>query len=134
MGIDAIDHVNIRSSLMDETIAFYGTLLGLRVEASPGEEDPRVSAWVYAPDGRPVIHVNSVRPGADFLGETRDWSTVTGTGRIHHVAFECSDYDEMRARLTDAGLTLRYSDVPQISLRQIFAHDPNGVLLELNFR
>jgi catechol 2,3-dioxygenase-like lactoylglutathione lyase family enzyme len=134
MGIDAIDHVNIRSSHMEASIAFYGTLLGLRVEASPGETDPKVSTWVYAPDGRPVIHINCVRPGPDFLGDTRDWDSIEGTGRVHHVAFECSGYEEMRARLSDAGLTLRYSDVAEISLRQIFAHDPNGVLLELNFR
>ena len=29
---------------------------------------------------------------------------------------------------------MRFNDVPQMNLRQIFVNDPNGITLELNFR
>jgi catechol 2,3-dioxygenase-like lactoylglutathione lyase family enzyme len=134
MAIEAIDHVNVRCAHMEKSIAFYGTILGMKVEPAPGQSDLRENAWVIARDGRPVVHLNLAKPDADFLNEQRDWSGLKGSGRVHHVAFECSDHEGMRRTLSEAGLSLRFNDVVEIGLRQIFAHDPDGILVELNFR
>lgn len=134
MTIEALDHVNVRCADIDKSIAFYETMLGMTVEPPPGAVDMRQNAWIVAKDGRSVVHLNLATPGADFLKDSRDWSDVSGSGRVHHVAFECSDYDGVRKTLGEAGLALRFNDVPEIALRQIFVHDPDGILVELNFR
>lgn len=134
MAIDALDHVNIRSSHMAESVAFYTDILGMTATPGPGYRDLTEVAWIRAPDGRPVVHLNVADDAPDFLGESRDWNGVTGTGRVHHMAFECSEYGVVCDRLIKAGVTMRFNDIPQIALRQIFTHDPNGVLIELNFR
>jgi catechol 2,3-dioxygenase-like lactoylglutathione lyase family enzyme len=56
------------------------------------------------------------------------------TGAIHHVAFECDDYEDCLSRIEVMGLRYETAEVSEISLRQIFVNDPNNVLLELNFR
>lgn len=134
MSVNALDHVNIRTSLMDESIAFYRNMLGMTVTPGPGMSDTSENAWIVADDGRPVVHLNRVLEGSDFLGDDRDWSALRGSARVHHVAFDCADYDGFRARLAAAGLALRFNDVTSINLRQIFVHDPNDILIELNFR
>ena len=40
----------------------------------------------------------------------------------------------MRARLNQAGLTFRERVVPGGALKQLFVPDPEGVLVEINFR
>lgn len=134
MAIDSIDHVNVRCTDIGRSISFYEAILGMRAQAAPGQADMNEIAWIIAQDGRSVVHLNREIEGADFLNEDRDWSHVTGSGRVHHVAFECSDYESMRHTLASTGLSLQFNDVPQINLRQIFVHDPDGVLIELNFR
>ena len=134
MAINALDHVNIRTSLMVESIAFYGEMLGMSVTVPPGAKDISDNAWIVADDGRPVVHLNRVLEGSDFLGDDRDWSALRGSARVHHVAFDCTDYEAFRARLVEAGFALKFNDVTAINLRQIFVHDPNDILIELNFR
>lgn len=134
MSINALDHVNIRTSLMGESIAFYGEALGMTVTVPPDMTDVSENAWIVADDGRPVIHLNRVLEGSDFLGDDRDWSDMRGSARVHHIAFDCADYDGFCARFAQAGLAMRFNDVTAINLRQIFVHDPNDILIELNFR
>ena len=134
MSINALDHVNIRTSLMGESVAFYRDMLGMKVTIPPGMTDVSDNAWIVSDDGRPVVHLNRAVEGSDFLGDDRDWSALRGSARVHHVAFDCADYDGFRRRLGEAGLALRFNDVTAINLRQIFVHDPNDILIELNFR
>lgn len=133
MTILTLDHVNVRTTAMEQSRRFYQDLLGMAVAAAPGTSDLNVGAWVHSSDGRPVIHLNLAPEGADFLGETRNWAELSGSAQVHHLAFRCSDYDATLARLQDAGLELRFMEVPQIGLRQIFVRDPNDILIELNF-
>ncbi|HEY4546963.1 MAG TPA: VOC family protein [Pedomonas sp.] len=133
MSINSLDHVNIRTSRLDESIAFYRDILGLTVGTIPGFQDTSRGAWIEAGNGRAVIHLNAAMPGPDFLGEDRNWSEIKGSGRVHHVAFDCTDFEAMHQRLTDAGIPLKLNTVEAINLRQIFIQDPNDVLLELNF-
>ena len=134
MAIKAIDHVNIRTAKLAESIAFYRDALGMDVQPGPGEKDMDRFAWVYAGDGRPVVHLNIADDSSDFLGEGRDWEGVSGSARVHHVAFDCDEYDALRARLEASGFALRFNEVAVIDLRQIFVYDPNDILVELNFR
>jgi catechol 2,3-dioxygenase-like lactoylglutathione lyase family enzyme len=75
-----------------------------------------------------------VRDRLGSLAGSLELSSLNGGGAIDHIAFECADYDQMRAKLQARGLKFTSNDVPMIKLRQLFVNDPNGVTLELNFR
>jgi catechol 2,3-dioxygenase-like lactoylglutathione lyase family enzyme len=135
MKVRTLDHVNIRTERVAETVEFYTTMLGMVVKPPPGGTDTSRGAWIYDDDDRPVLHVGSYEaryPGDGMLKNAQ--APTVGTGNIHHVALECLGYDELVARLKAANLQIATSDIPSIQLRQVFVEDPNGVTLELNFR
>ena len=57
-----------------------------------------------------------------------------GTGSFDHVAFRGDDFGEMRARLVAAGVAFKERVVPGGRLSQLFVPDPEGVLVEINFK
>jgi catechol 2,3-dioxygenase-like lactoylglutathione lyase family enzyme len=57
-----------------------------------------------------------------------------GTGSFDHVAFRGDDFQAMRARLQEAGVAFKERVVPGGQLSQLFVPDPEGVLVEINFR
>jgi catechol 2,3-dioxygenase-like lactoylglutathione lyase family enzyme len=57
-----------------------------------------------------------------------------GTGSFDHVAFKGDDFGAMRERLQKAGMTFKERVVPGGRLSQLFVPDPEGVLVEINFR
>lgn len=142
--IRQLDHYNIRTFKIDETVRFYVDILGLR--DGPFMAPRSMGAWLYDMTDRPVVHliaidpddpepaIGRIRERLEGLGAEIDTSTWTGGGAVDHVAFECEDYDGQVAKLEERGIPYRESFVPQINLRQIFINDPNGVTLELNFR
>jgi catechol 2,3-dioxygenase-like lactoylglutathione lyase family enzyme len=134
MKVRTLDHVNIRTDCLDETVAFYTNFLGMSCRPPPGMKEGGRGAWIYDGDDRPVIHVGTF--GARYPGEAEHGGLepVTGSGAIHHVALECLGYDELLGRFKDANFEVVTSNIPSIDLRQIFVKDPNGVTLELNFR
>ncbi len=133
MKIERLDHVNIHTGRLDETIRFYESVMGLKAGAAPGL-DPERTAWMFDPDGRALIHLGMA---GSILGEERrdgpGADEAPGSGAVHHIAFNCSGYDAMIARLERLCVAHRTNHVTEIGLRQIFIHDPNGVMLELNF-
>jgi catechol 2,3-dioxygenase-like lactoylglutathione lyase family enzyme len=127
--INWLDHVNIITEDLDGTARFYQEVFGLERRNAPPPMLPDLAQWMHDGNGKAIFHLNSV----DFP-RTYPREVAPGpTGSIHHVALNCSGYDEMIARLSSRGLEHHCNTVAAISLRQIFAMDPNGVLLELNF-
>ena len=135
MKVKKLDHVNIRSERVAETIAFYTDVLGMVAKPFPGGVDTSRGAWIYDDNDLPIIHLGGF--GGQYPGDGQLKSgqePAFGGGSIHHVALECDDYQGMLDRLTSLDLPVFTNAVPQISLRQLFVQDPNGVTLELNFR
>ncbi len=130
MHVKNLNHINIQTYDMTETIRFYSELLGLEARIAP-ERDPSMRQWLYDTRGVAVIHLNLF--GTDNT-IPRDVQPGKPTGAIHHVAFECEGFDEMVERLKARDLSYGYNEIAEISLRQLFVNDPNNVLLELNFR
>ena len=130
MTVNALDHVNIITDKLDETARFYQTLLGLERRDGPPPLTPQNAQWMFDGAGRAIIHINAVD-----CPRTYDRAVEPGslTGAIHHVALNCSGYDQVMARIVALGLDCQTNTVEAISLRQIFTADPNNVLLELNF-
>lgn len=126
MQVNRIDHINLRTPLLEETLVFYERLLDLKRGRAAGMDQAR-NAWLYDPAGAPIVHVNMPDEGEQLL-QNKD------SGRIHHVALDCVGYDETMAKIADMGLEHSLNYIDEIGLRQIFVLDPNGVRLELNFR
>ncbi len=55
------------------------------------------------------------------------------SGVVHHVAFVSHGFDGMKQRLQSKGMEFESHQVPGGDLWQIFVHDPNGVMIELNY-
>ena len=130
MKVNALDHFNVITDRMDETAEFYSTVLGLERKDGPPPFPPHQIQWMYDAEGRPIVHINSLDCPRAF---DRDVCPGQPTGAIHHVAFNCSGFDGLIARLDAAGLVHQVNTIASIGLRQVFVTDPNNIVLELNF-
>ena len=126
----SLDHINIQTVKLGETIAFYRDVLDLRAGNPPPPLDPDLVQWMFDPDDRAIFHLSS--PGA--LVGTNAINLSEDTGPVHHVALACRGHDAMVEKLDRLGLAHHENHVVAIDLKQIFVRDPNGVLLELNYR
>lgn len=131
MKLNALDHVNIITDDLEGTARFFVEMFDLDVRNGPEPLPPELVQWLYDDSGRAIFHINSKDMQQSFKRETRSGPT---TGAIHHVALDCSDHEAFIARLKAHGIDYRLNDIPSISLKQLFFSEPNGVLLELNFR
>jgi len=129
MPVKYLDHVNIRTTKLEETVRFYTEVLGLRSGDRP---TTRPGAWIYDDRNTPVVHISGVDQN-EHSG-VGDVATLNGSGAIDHVAFEAVDYEKFQDHLARSGYEMTLREVPAFSLRQIFVHDPNGIQIELNFR
>lgn len=120
-----LEHYTIRCRDLERTRDFYVDLLGLK--AGPRPDFGFAGYWLYSGD-TPVVHLvaNNGAVGAPDDGET--------TGRLDHIAFRGDDFDGMVETLGAHAIAFRSNDVRDFRLRQLFLHDPDGILIELNFR
>ena len=132
MGIQALEHVTIRCAQLQRTRDFYVDLMGLTDGERPNF--PFRGHWLYL-GGLPVVHLVEASDSAGAWG--RDIvipNPEEGTGSFDHVAFRGDDFAAMRERLQKAGMTFKERVVPGGRLSQLFVPDPEGVLVEINFR
>lgn len=129
MQVKGIDHVNIIAADLDETVRFYGDLLGLRRGDFPGTAMGVKGAWLLDALDRPIIHVAVYDPQRH--GE-QEWRSMP-TGSIDHVALICEDFDGTVARCDALGIAHRVNIPAGASFRQIVVTDPNNIKIELNF-
>ncbi len=125
MTLAALDHVNIRTARLGELTDFYGRVLGLH----PGKRPPFDSdgAWLYCGD-RPALHlVEAVdSPEAPL-------SPASQAPRIEHFAFRAEGLAEFLARLREFGVAYHTNIVPELEIRQVHLHDPEGNHIEVAF-
>jgi catechol 2,3-dioxygenase-like lactoylglutathione lyase family enzyme len=127
MRVNRIGHINIRTTLIEETLRFYETHLGFVRGPAVSAVQRADNYWLYDPHGAPLIHVN---------GPTGD-ETVAPQGlasRLDHVAFDCSGYQACRSRLIANGIAFHEQPLPARNLHQINLRDPNGIKIELTFQ
>lgn len=129
MTVQALEHVTIRCADLKATRDFY-VALGLHEGARPAF--PFKGYWLYL-GGVPVVHlVDANDKGSAWGGEAG--VAERDTGPFDHVAFRGEDFARMRGQLAAAGLEFRERVVPGGALSQLFVRDPDGVLVEINFR
>jgi catechol 2,3-dioxygenase-like lactoylglutathione lyase family enzyme len=122
MSVGVLDHFNIRTRKLADTVHFYENVMGLEKGPRPNFAFP--GAWMYS-EGKAVVHIVDI--------SKTDEPQKPDSGVVHHVAFVSSGFDGMKQRLESKGMPFDARQVPGGELWQIFVNDPNGVLIELNY-
>ena len=122
MSVGVLDHFNIRTRKLADTVRFYEDVLGLEKGPRPNFAFP--GAWMYS-EGKAVVHLVDIA--------ATDEPQKADSGVVHHVAFASRGFDGMRQRLSSKGMQFEARQVPGGDLWQIFVNDPNGVMIELNY-
>jgi catechol 2,3-dioxygenase-like lactoylglutathione lyase family enzyme len=122
MSVGLLDHFNIRTRKLADTVRFYEDVLDLKKGNRPNFTFP--GAWMYS-EGKPVVHLVDI--------SQTDEPQKPDSGVVHHVAFASSGFNGMKQRLKSKGLPFDTREVPGGDLWQIFVTDPNGVMIELNY-
>jgi catechol 2,3-dioxygenase-like lactoylglutathione lyase family enzyme len=122
MSVGALDHFNIRTRNLAETVRFYEDVLGLEKGPRPNFAFP--GAWLYS-EGRAVVHLVDI--------SRTDEPQKPDSGVVDHVAFVSRGFSGMKQRLQSKGVAFDAREVPGGDLWQIFVRDPNGVMIELNY-
>jgi len=122
MSVGMLDHYNVSTRNLRDTVRFYEEVLGLVNGPRPPFDFP--GAWLYS-EGHPVLHLNDISP--------TDKPQRPDSGVIDHIAFGSRGFDAIKQHLAGKGVSFRVNEVPSSTRRQIFLTDPNNVLIELNF-
>jgi catechol 2,3-dioxygenase-like lactoylglutathione lyase family enzyme len=120
--VGLLDHYNVSTRKLKETVQFYENVLGLTNGPRPPFDFP--GAWLYS-EGHPVLHLNDI--------SKTDREQRPDSGVIDHVAFGSRGFEAMKQHLAGKGVSYRVNNVPNSTRRQIFLRDPNNVEIELNY-
>lgn len=133
MTVRSLDHVNIRTGDVQATVKFFHDILEMKATIPPGAETIEQAAWILDDQGNPVVHIgphNANYPSDHVM----PFVPASGSGSVHHVAFNCTGYHDVIARLKSNNLQFSENNIETIGLRQVFVIESNGIMLELNFR
>ncbi len=116
-----LDHINIVTEDLDETVAFFTDVLGLSVGPRPNFSSQ--GAWMYgaASDDVAIVHIVVGQP-----------NTGDG-GALDHIAFRGTDTAKLKEKLDDAGIVFETRVVPGTGDTQVFFVAPFGTKFEVNF-
>ena len=134
MPLTNIDHYAIRTSKLEETKAFY-EVLGLVDGKRPNF--PFKGHWLYLGEIA-LVHLISAdpnKPGGleEYLGEAEGSKNLLGSGSVDHLAFRATAANALKQRLEEQNIAFTEREVPNMQLFQIFAKDPNNILIEINY-
>jgi catechol 2,3-dioxygenase-like lactoylglutathione lyase family enzyme len=135
MPLTNIDHYAIRTCKLEETKAFY-EVLGLVDGKRPNF--PFKGHWLYLGEVA-LVHLISDdpnKPGGleEYLGEAEGGTkNLSGSGSVDHLAFRATDASALKKRLEKQNIAFTEREVPNMRLFQIFAKDPNNIMIEINY-
>jgi catechol 2,3-dioxygenase-like lactoylglutathione lyase family enzyme len=132
MPILGLDHINIRTSDLARTIAFFRDVLMMKVGASPGSSSTENGAWIFDANDKAIVHIANSKVAYPSDGKI-PFKEAHGSGALHHVALRCSGFEETLERVKAFGAEIYENHMPERGLRQIFVAEANGILFELNF-
>lgn len=120
MFLTALTHVNVRTHRLEEMIAFYRDVLGMRVGPRPNFSFG--GAWMYVADN-PVVHLVKVdaapQPGPSL--------------RLEHFALAGVDLQSFVAHLDRLGVPHREGRLDDFRIVQVNLHDPDGNHIHVDF-
>ena len=121
MPIEGQDHVNIRTSRLDEMIEFYEDVLELRNGWRPPFSFP--GAWMYLGD-LAIVHLvhcdkEPTAPADDL--------------KLEHFALRASGLTDFLDKLQARGIAYSVDEVPDYDRVQVNFHDPDGIHIHVDF-
>ncbi len=119
MPLAWLDHVNIRTANFKAMVRFYTEVLALKPGARPSFQFN--GAWLYCGD-RAAVHL--VERPEDLAGIEP---------QIEHFAFRAEGLTDFIAHLKCHEVPYRLATVPDMGLRQVHIHDPDGNHVEIAF-
>jgi catechol 2,3-dioxygenase-like lactoylglutathione lyase family enzyme len=115
----SLDHWNVYCKDLKATVDFYEKYVGLHAGDRPPFSFP--GAWLYAGE-KAILHLIS-----------ESGREAHGGGAIDHVAINCEGIRDTIDRVKADGIPFEVKKVPARPLQQVFLHDPDGIMIELNF-
>ncbi len=122
MEIVKLDHVNIRTTQLDNMVDWYTNILGMRSGDRPDFPFPGV--WMYAGNVA-AVHLVGI-DGVPSIGSEVDL-------KLEQFAFSAKGGAEFEARLQAMSVQYRRADIPEIGLYQINLWDADGNHIHLDF-
>ena len=120
MPITAFDHVNVRTTKLDEMIAWYGDVLGLYSGPRPDFAFP--GAWLYIGD-HALVHLVAV---------DRDLAAPENVS-LEHFALKATGLKEFLAKMESKSIEARVAKVPGLPIVQVNIFDPEGNHIHVDF-
>ena len=121
MNINKLDHVNVRTTRLDEMVEWYSSVLGMRSGMRP--EFPFPGAWMYAGD-LAVVHL----VGVDEPGVGADQAL-----KLEHFAFSASGHKRFIKHLESIKTPFKQSGPNNFKLIQVNLWDPDGNHIHVDF-
>ncbi|GAA0411864.1 VOC family protein [Cocleimonas flava] len=122
MQIEKLDHVNIRTTQLDNMINWYSHVLGMKTGDRPNFPFP--GAWLYSND-TVMVHLIGI-DGPEGIGSEAYL-------KLEHFAFSASGLNEFEARLNELKEEYRRVDLSAVNLVQINIWDPDGNHIHVDF-
>lgn len=123
--IEGLDHVTINTGNIAVTERFYTKVVGLELAPRPDLGVPGI--WLKGKgQDQAIVHVLEVTG--------REPSGITARSTVDHIALHAGDFERARGQLESLGLPWCGNVIADFGLWQLMFYDPNGVLIELNFK
>ena len=121
MAVTGINHINVRTSDIKSSAAFFEEVLGLEFRETPLPQG-RTGCWLYDSNNNPIIHLRLKEADGE------------ATGALDHVALDCANRTTVVSALESRGINYRLIDnLVRDGLTQLFFTDIHGITWELNF-
>lgn len=122
MPVRRLDHVNVVTSNLEEMVAWYESILGLRSGARP--DFPFAGAWLYAGETA-VVHLVEDTEGARTGSEA--------SLKLEHFAFWATDASVFERKIQEYGDPFKKIEVRGAGLAQFHVSDPDGNHVHVDF-
>ena len=124
LNIGTIDHIAINCIDLNQSLDFYGRILGLKQLQTVDGGDFDIIYFALPNGSRLELF--------DYHGKNRIVSCADDDSGLRHVAFQVKDVaaHEKSLRAEGVEITLPTCDLPNLGARVLLFLDPNGVTIE----
>lgn len=120
MTLLAFDHVNVRTTHLEDMVEWYGQVLGLHPGKRPDFSFP--GAWLYLGDTA-VVHLVGVN----------DEPSVGANPTLEHFAFKGESLESFVDKLKRMGIAHSVDTVPGMPIVQVNLRDIDGNHIHVDF-
>lgn len=125
MTIAGLDHVTINTGNLSATERFYTEVVGLELAPRPDLGVPGI--WLKGKgQDQAIVHV--------LEEEDRPVEGIRERATVDHIALHATDFEGARKQVEELNLPWCGNVIADFGLWQLMFYDPNGVLIELNFK